>query len=75
MAKLFANNGDPDQMRHSATSDLGLHCLPVSILGVSRLKLGYVLRAVPCDMMTLTSIMCSNLTFSRRQIDDIFRRI
>ena len=30
MAKLFANSGDPDQMLHS---DLGLHCLPVIILG------------------------------------------
>ena len=27
MAKLFANNGDPDQMLHSAVSDLGLHSL------------------------------------------------
>ena len=27
MAKLFANRGDPDQMLHSAASDLGLHCL------------------------------------------------
>ena len=34
---LFANSGDPDQMRHSAASDLGLHCLPVTYLGVSSL--------------------------------------
>ena len=33
MAKLFANNGNPDQMPHSATSDLGLHCLPMPFLG------------------------------------------
>ena len=38
MAKLFANSGDPDQMPHSAASDLGLHCLPVTLLRVSRLK-------------------------------------
>ena len=39
MAKLFANSGDPDQMMYSATSDLGLHCLPVTLFwGVSRLK-------------------------------------
>ena len=40
MAKLFANSGDPDQMQHSAVSDLGLHCLPItlSVLGVSRLQ-------------------------------------
>ena len=34
MAKLFANSGDPDQTPHSAASDLGLHCLPITLLGV-----------------------------------------
>ena len=38
MAKLFANSGDPDQMPHSAASDLGLHCLPITLLRVSRLQ-------------------------------------
>ena len=38
MAKLFANSEDPDQMPCSAVSDLGLHCLPISLLGVSRLQ-------------------------------------
>ena len=38
MAKLFANSGDPDQMPHSAASDRGLHCLPITLLGVSGLK-------------------------------------
>ena len=38
MVVLFANSGDPDQMPHSAASDLGLHCLPISLLGVSRLQ-------------------------------------
>ena len=39
MAKLnIANSGDPDQMPHSAASDLGLHCLPSTLLGVSRLQ-------------------------------------
>ena len=37
MTKLFANSGDPDQMPHSAASDLGLHCLSITILLVSRL--------------------------------------
>ena len=32
MAKLFANSGDPDQTPRSAASDLGLHCLPVTLL-------------------------------------------
>ena len=38
MVKLFANSGDPDQMPHSAASDLGLHCLPLTSLGVSSLQ-------------------------------------
>ena len=38
MVELFANSGDPDQMGHSAVSDLGLHCLPITLLGVSRLQ-------------------------------------
>ena len=47
MAKLFAKSGDPDQTPHSAASDLGLHCLPVTLLRVSRLqwvKLQYFLQ-------------------------------
>ena len=27
-----ANSVDPDQMPHSAVSDMGLHCLPMSLL-------------------------------------------
>ena len=38
MAKLFANNGDPDQTPRAAASDLGLHCLPSTLLRVSRLQ-------------------------------------
>ena len=38
MFELFANSGDPDQMPCCALSDLGLHCLPVTFLGVSRLQ-------------------------------------
>ena len=36
--ELFANSEDPDQMPHSDASDLGLHCLPITLLGVSRLQ-------------------------------------
>ena len=38
MAEVFANSGDPDQTSRSAASDLGLHCLPVTLSGVSRLQ-------------------------------------
>ena len=33
---LLANNVDPDQMPHYVAFDLGLHCLPLILLGVSR---------------------------------------
>ena len=39
MAKLFVNSGDPDQTPRSVASDLGLHCLPITLLRVSRLQL------------------------------------
>ena len=38
MAKLFTNSGDPEQKLHSVASDLGLHCLPITLLLVSRLQ-------------------------------------
>ena len=53
MTKLFANNGEPDQMR-SVASDLGLHCFPITLLQVSRLqwvKTGYWFLSV-----TITSL-------------------
>ena len=38
MDKLFANSEDPDPTPHSAASDLGLHCLPITLLGVSQIQ-------------------------------------
>ena len=38
MAEVFANSGYPDQTPRSAASDLGLHCLPNTLYGVSRLQ-------------------------------------
>ena len=43
MAKLFANNKDPDETPNSVASDLGLHCFfvvvfSITLFGVSRLK-------------------------------------
>ena len=32
MVELFANSGDPDQTLHFAASDLGLYCLPSTLL-------------------------------------------
>ena len=38
MFQLLSNSGDPDQTLHSLASDLGLQCLPNTLLGVSRLQ-------------------------------------
>ena len=38
MPVINANSVDPDQMPHSAASDLGLHCLPMSHLWVKYSK-------------------------------------
>ena len=36
MVELIANSGDPDQC--PVAFDLGLHCLPITCLGDSRLQ-------------------------------------
>ena len=33
MVELYVNSGDSVQMSHFAMSDLGLHCLPITLLG------------------------------------------
>ena len=38
MVWLFANSEYPDQTWHFVASDLGLHCLLITRLGVSRLQ-------------------------------------
>ena len=38
MVELFANSEDPDQTPQSAASDLGLHCLSITLFGVTRLE-------------------------------------
>ena len=47
MAKLFANSGYPDQTLHSAASDLGLHCLPITVLRVSRIQWIRIVQSGP----------------------------
>ena len=54
MAKLFANSGDPDQTPRSAASDLGLHCLPITLLRVSQLqwvKVGGFISTVKLNLL------------------------
>ena len=40
MVELVAISGDADQILHSAVSDLGLHCLHITLLVASSLKMG-----------------------------------
>ena len=67
MAKLFANSGEPDQTMHSAVSDLGLHCLPSTLLRVSRLqRVNYLLTAFNKSFMKTSDI---NHALDRSAID------
>ena len=54
-AELQAKGGNPDQMPHSVASDLGLHCLPIILLEVSRLKQAYAQR---CFSYKTRHIIC-----------------
>ena len=36
MKSLLANNVDPDQMPQYVVSEMGLHCLPLTLFGVFR---------------------------------------
>ena len=36
----LANNVDPDRMTHYVASDLGLYCLPVTLLPVFPVRMG-----------------------------------
>ena len=52
MVESFENSGDSDQTPCSVASDLGLHCLPVTRLGVSSLrwiKLYFYNLTLNCD--------------------------
>ena len=55
---FYANSVDPDQTPHSAASDLGLHCLPISLLWDARHKWvkEYIL---PCDKQRMIMISTS----------------
>ena len=57
MAEVFANSEDPDQMLHSAASDLGLQCLPITRLGVSQLQ--WVKDVNSCESFCVVSLRTS----------------
>ena len=65
MAKLFANSGDPDQTPRSAASDLGLHCLPITLLRVSRIQ--WVRNINEHTQQMTQSLSSSSLVLLHRQ--------
>ena len=78
MVELFANSGDPDQMPLSAVPDLGLHCLPVTLLRVSRLQWVKVLSKILIEYIlfyvffrqtkkTWHFLIMSDLIFSKKK--------
>ena len=61
MAEVFANSEDPDQTLHSAASDLGLHCLPNTLSGVSRLQWVKVRLTQFSPLECLVKILADNI--------------
>ena len=59
MAELFVNSGDPDQMPRSSASDLGLHCLPITLLEIFRLQWVKYSKTVAHLAMVLKSLNIS----------------
>ena len=66
MAKLFVNSGDPDQTPHSAAFDLGLHCLPITLLRVSRLQWVKVLSKTVADEILIFFFFFFIIIFQRQ---------
>ena len=80
MVKIFANSRDPDQMPHSAASDLGLHCLPVTRLGVFSLqwvKVNIWLLPVSSTHIGATPVMASSVlkTYSEKKQNFNFKHL
>ena len=71
MAKLFADSGDPDQTPRSAASELGLHCLPFTLLRVSRLQWVSYAERVTFIYHVFCFILAWYLCFSYNAITDM----
>ena len=67
MVDLFANSGDPNQTPRSAASDLGLHCLPVTRLGVSGLQLNNARQQNLLQNMRFCLCAARQVMFSSKQ--------
>ena len=66
MAKL-ANSGEPDQLPHSASSDLGLHCLPVTLFRISRVvKSAFSASSIIYTLIELSLFVTEIFCFIKR---------
>ena len=70
MVELFPNSGDPYQTPRSAVSDLGLHCLPITTLGVSTLQWVKQSRKNDCDTLLLCTV---EMTIANRTFCELHR--
>ena len=70
MAKLFANSEDPDQTLQFAASDLGLHCLPITLSGVSQLQWIRLTNHIKDDTAFL-ELTLSNFLYEWTLLDDL----
>ena len=64
MSELKANSVDPDQTPRSAASDLGLYCLPVSLLRDTRLKWVNVVAHLLLSVSSTCTLTKTNITIS-----------
>ena len=74
MNKLFANSEDLDQTPHSAVSDLGLHCLPITCLGVSGLQWANLLLISNKYFASMQPGLYMHLFLHSMQLWGIFRQ-
>ena len=63
---FYVNSVDPDQMPHSVASDLGLHCLPMSLLWDTRLK--WVKTSLTSKVSNLHLMIANDFSVRRRAI-------
>ena len=75
-SEFNANSADPDQMPHSVASDLGLHCLPMSLLWNATLKwvntTYFVLHLVLS--VALSQLYHTVVTLATTQPDHIYKK-
>ena len=68
----MANSVDPDQMPHSAASDLGLHCLQKPVQNFRVITVGMYFSFSPQLHILLVLLMSTHIVFSKRNKNSAF---